>query len=633
MEGRPTVRAIAFLIVLLTLVSLLGIALVAYAGQGDGDGPPSKASDLFAATKVWTVHLKFTPEEWAKMEPKERERRAVERHAIPRPAFGTGTLLAPAIMRDGDEARDRRLSAAEFRSCAAWDRDGDGLLDSAQVREGLKGILPPAGQDGGGGRGLNLVAEKGKRNGVSSTLLGLDFEYVRADLEFEGKTFPDVAVRYKGNGTFMESRASLKRPLKIDLNKHVKGQKLAGVATLNLHNNVTDAGMMNEVMSHRLYRDAGVPAPRAAYARVYVTVPGTHDRKYFGLYSLVENVDKNFFTDRKLGEGGAILKPVTPDVFSDLGDDWAAYEQIYDPKTDLTEDQKRRVIEFCRFVTLATDAEFAARLGDYIDLDEFARFLAVTVWTGDLDGILTVGQNYYVHLDPKSGRFRFIPWDRDHSFGAWGGRDYAERVQHSVREPWQGRKRLLERAFQVEAFRDLYLAVMTKFAEEHARPETIAEHVAELAEAIRPAVKEESAEKLSRFEAVAAGKPLPQSGQFGRGGPVATLLTFAKDRSAAVNDQLAGKSEGQVLGRPRPGDRRPPEFHPEEMVEPALLNALDANKDTKLDRAEFVGGFGKWFATWAEGQEDALAEDKVRESLSTAVPLRSGSPARGTRRP
>ena len=55
--------------------------------------------------------------------------------------------------------------------------------------------------------------------------------------------------------------------MKIDLNEYVKGQKLAGITKLNLHSNVTDASWMNEVLSHRLYRDAGVPAPRTAYAR------------------------------------------------------------------------------------------------------------------------------------------------------------------------------------------------------------------------------------------------------------------------------------------------------------------------------------------------------------------------------
>jgi hypothetical protein len=75
------------------------------------------------------------------------------------------------------------------------------------------------------------------------------------------KEFKDVAVRYKGNGTFMESRASTKRSFKIELNKYVKGQKLKGLTTLNLHCNVTDTSWMNEILSYRLYRDAKVPAP------------------------------------------------------------------------------------------------------------------------------------------------------------------------------------------------------------------------------------------------------------------------------------------------------------------------------------------------------------------------------------
>jgi len=41
-------------------------------------------------------------------------------------------------------------------------------------------------------------------------------------------------VRYKGNNTYMTSRNSLKRPLKVDLNRGFKGRRLGGVTTLNL---------------------------------------------------------------------------------------------------------------------------------------------------------------------------------------------------------------------------------------------------------------------------------------------------------------------------------------------------------------------------------------------------------------
>jgi spore coat protein CotH len=266
---------------------------------------------------------------------------------------------------------------------------------------------------------MNLQGAEGARNGLASAA-GIEFKYVQADLEFQGQLLKDVAVRYKGNGTWMQSRGSLKRSLKVDLNHFVRGQKLAGVSKLNLHNNVTDASWMNEVLSHRLFRDAGVPAPRTAYARVYATVPGKYDREYLGLYSLVEDVDKTFAEEKFGVKKGAILKPVTPSPFADLGDDWAKYNQTYDPKTDLTPEQKQRLIDFCKLVTKADDATFAAKVGEYLNLDEFARFMAVTVWLSTLDSILTIGQNYYVYLHPKTHQLQFMPWDLDHSFGQFG---------------------------------------------------------------------------------------------------------------------------------------------------------------------------------------------------------------------
>jgi spore coat protein H len=75
---------------------------------------------------------------------------------------------------------------------------------------------------------------------------------------------------------------------------------------------------------------------------------------------------------------GATFKPVTPNLFSDLGDDWKDYNQTYDPKGSLTDTQKQRIIEFCKFTTNATDEQFAEKLNDFIDLDNFARYLAIT---------------------------------------------------------------------------------------------------------------------------------------------------------------------------------------------------------------------------------------------------------------
>ena len=104
---------------------------------------------------------------------------------------------------------------------------------------------------GSSGSGSFLQGPEGGRNGIIAAF-GVTFDYVRADLEFGDSRFKDVGVRYKGNGTFMSSRNTLKRSLKIDLNEFVKGQKLAGMSQINLHNAVRDPGSMNETIAYRV---------------------------------------------------------------------------------------------------------------------------------------------------------------------------------------------------------------------------------------------------------------------------------------------------------------------------------------------------------------------------------------------
>lgn len=284
--------------------------------------------------------------------------------------------------------------------------------------ESWQAMQPRQGPGGGFGFGSRFLGRPGGRNGVAARQ-GVEFDYVRATLHINDWTFPDVAVRYKGNGSYLRATraGSEKISLKVDLNKYVKGQSLAGLTTLNFQNNITDAGWMNEVLAYRLYRDAGALAPRTTYAQVYLTVEGQRESHYLGLYSISENVDDNFFEERFGTRKGAIFKPSTQELFTDWGPDWSAYDQSYDPKTDLTEAQKQRVIALGRLVSRASDEEFAATVGDYVDLDSFARYFAVLAWLANHDSLLQNGQNFYTYLHPDTGRMHFIAWDQDFSFG------------------------------------------------------------------------------------------------------------------------------------------------------------------------------------------------------------------------
>jgi hypothetical protein len=370
-----------------------------------------------------------------------------------------------------------------------------------------------------------LQGAPGNRNGWGAAN-GVEFHYVHADLEFAGRQFHDVAVRYKGNGTYLDARGVGKFPLKVDLNKYVKGQKLAGLETLNFHNNVTDPGFMNEVLSYRLYRDAGVPAPRSSYVRMYLTVAGKFTKKYYGLFTLAENVDENFFKERFGSSAGALLKPVTVNPFGDLGNDWSKYIQTYDPKDDLSVADQRRVIELCQFVSHASDADFAKRIGDYIDLEAFAKYYAVLVWINNIDSLLNKGQNFYLHLNPATQKFSFIPWDQDHSFGGFSQVERRDYASGSITKPWADNIKFLARMNAVPAFRAAYLARLRELSGTIFKPERFAAQVAELAPIIRPVVAEEPA-LLRKFEDVAAGR----SG----------LIPFTAARAKSVTAQLGKK--------------------------------------------------------------------------------------------
>jgi hypothetical protein len=386
-------------------------------------------------------------------------------------------------------------------------------------------IQPRQGAGGGFGfGGSRFLGPPGGRNGVAARQ-GIEFDYVRATLQIDSWTFRDVAVRYKGNGSYLRATraGSDKISLKVDLNKHVKGQTLAGLTTINFQNNITDVGWMNEVLAYRLYRDAGALAPRTTYAQVHLTVEGQPGPRYLGLYSISENVDENFFEERFGTKKGAIFKPSTQELFTDWGADWSAYDQSYDPKTDLTEAEKQRVIALGRLVSAASDEEFAARIGGFVDLDDFARYFAVLVWLANHDSLLQNGQNFYTYLHPDTNRMHFIAWDQDFSFG-----NSRNNGSWSIYTSWSGSNRFLSRLYDVDAFRSTYLDRMVEFSERLFVPDRFARQVAEIGPVIRPSVELEGAEWLAGLDGVIAGRT--------------GIVPYVASRAAFVNAELGKRA-------------------------------------------------------------------------------------------
>lgn len=399
---------------------------------------------------------------------------------------------------------------------------------------------------------IQLRNPQASRNGLAG-VLGFDFPWSSATVNIGGMEFESAGIRFKGNGTYLSALRSYRRPFKLNLSKIRKKQHLAGRTQYNLGNLSADMTCLSDTLGYEFFREAGVPAPRTTFARVFLDIQNQETNRLLGLYVMVENPDADWAREQFGVKNVALFKPVTYDLFSDLGTDWSAYDGIYDPKVPISESQKQRVMTTARWVSTASDEAFAAQAGEFFDLDEVAQFLACEVLLANYDGFLSNGQNFLMYLDPRTQRLGFIPWDLDHAWGEFPFIATAEeREQASIGHPWVGRHRLLERLMKVPAFQERYRQQLHRLLETLFVPERLNHRLDTLAATIRPLVAEWSPDRLAKLDRAISSNwdKGPRDGNpSDPNRPVWQLKRFFVTRAENVRQQLQGKTQGVVLQR------------------------------------------------------------------------------------
>ena len=294
---------------------------------------------------------------------------------------------------------------------------------------------------------------------------GLAFPWAHADLHADGKTYKNVGLRYKGNGSYVSTDKMLKRNFKIEIDHYDEDQRFHGLKTITLNSGAVDTSRMREALAYAVFRSAGVPAPRTALAKVTLTVPGKYDKEYVGLYTFVEHVDKAFLKDHFQNGKGLLMKPEGTRGIDYLGDDWAKYKSRYHPKREPTDLEMKRVVEFAKLISKGDDDAFKKQIGDYLDLDNFLRFTAVNTMMPNTDSFFTTGHNFYIYLNPKTNRFAFMPWDLDISFAgfpAMGSID--QQANQNLLKPSAYRIKLIDRLLALPEVKEKYQKVLTEIA-------------------------------------------------------------------------------------------------------------------------------------------------------------------------
>ena len=368
---------------------------------------------------------------------------------------------------------------------------------------------------------------------------GIEFPWAHADLHANGKKYTDVGLRYKGNGSYVSTDKMLKRNLKIELDHYDENQRFHGLKTITLNAGAVDASRMREALAYGVFRSAGVPAPRTAFAKVTLTVSGKYDKEFVGVYTFVEHVDKSFLKDHFENGKGLLMKPERLGSIEYLGNDWQKYKDRYRPKREPTPAEALRVIEFAKLVNKGDDEAFKKQIGDYLDVDLFLRFIAVNTLMPNTDSFFTTGHNYFIYLNPRSNKFVFMPWDLDISFAgfpAMGSID--QQVNQNLLKPSSNRIKVVDRLLALPEVKEKYQSVLKELAANgFAKTKLLAE-----IDAIEKATKEllvvekkaadGRKEKKDAFSAWVSGWFAP-----------AELRSYVERRTTAVAAQLGGKGK------------------------------------------------------------------------------------------
>ena len=269
--------------------------------------------------------------------------------------------------------------------------------------------------------------------------------YYPADFQWGTITVRHIGIRQRGGST----RNGIKPSIRLDFNRYESGQTFLSLKSLGLKNNEQDASQIKDRIVMEVFAKLGVPVPRDVSATVYV------NGEYYGLYSVVEPVDKDFL-QRAFKENDGYLysyNDTTNYHFEYLGADPSLYvPRFFEPQTHSNNPKADQIVAMIRRMNMASDADFAKAMAPYIDLSFFMKELAIEDFMAETDGILT-GMNNFDMYRFLSGVCQIIPNDKDMTFG--GPPTNPNRPQNPLLGN-AGKNVLIRRALNVPEARDSY---------------------------------------------------------------------------------------------------------------------------------------------------------------------------------
>lgn len=227
-----------------------------------------------------------------------------------------------------------------------------------------------------------------------------------ASVTFDGQPYAQVGVRTFGDGSMVANPKKPNIRLGFDhFDSTLEGPE--GLHGLRLKASGADPTFLREPLAYRMLAAAGAPSRRWSWARV--TVAGT----YYGLYQVIEHVDKQYFTrvfGNKDGNSYSALNLCQglQCAEPDCADVPAQFQLVAGDGNDL--------VALALAITTTPAAGLKAKLAKLVDLDGLLAVYATESVAADFDALTASGTNFDLYRDSATGRLAFIRGGADATF-------------------------------------------------------------------------------------------------------------------------------------------------------------------------------------------------------------------------
>ena len=242
---------------------------------------------------------------------------------------------------------------------------------------------------------------------LDSTFYSNPLYRLPAEVIFNNTILDSVAIRYKGNSSFIKCSSVLKKPYNLDINDIIVGQTLMGYKKIKLSNSWFDPTFLKELLATKIYQRY-LPTYETNLMKVYT------QGNYTGLYLNQEAINKQFLEKHFSEKDGAFFKcdPIDMSTYSPnlkfLGQDSSLYYNSYELKSDNGWSSLINLIDVLN--------NNPSNIENVLNVDRVLWYFAVNQVVMNYD-TYNIGSphNYYLY-QTKDDLFQIIPWDLSESF-------------------------------------------------------------------------------------------------------------------------------------------------------------------------------------------------------------------------